>query len=153
MCVQHAPASPLHPRHRLLGLQQDNTLLRNYIADSNLDAPKSQPKCSVCSKPASSASQPASPPDSTLLLTLNKQLQQQLQQAQLQLQQQQKKAKDQLEQHQLQAQVGRAVGDSGGEHTLRNAWVLLSSTTNAALPHLHLKQRRSAALTASLNRG
>jgi len=92
--------------HRLLSVQQDNTLLRNLIADNNLDAPKTQPRCSECAKTITANQPPQAPgPDSALLLTLNKQLQQQLQQAQLQLQQQQKKAKEQLEQEQLQAQV------------------------------------------------
>ena len=92
---------------RILNLQQDNTLLRNFIAESNIDSPKSQPKCSVCAKSAASTEQeaPTAGADSTLLLTLNKQLQQQLQQAQLQLQQQQRKSKDMLEQQHMQAKV------------------------------------------------
>ena len=81
--------------HRLLSVQQDNTLLRNLIADNNLDAPKTQPRCSECAKTITANQPPQAPgPDSALLLTLNKQLQQQ-----------QKKAKEQLEQEQLQAQV------------------------------------------------
>lgn len=88
-------------------MQQDNTLLRNFIADGNLDSPKVQPRCSECAKSLKASQPPANQgPDSTLLLTLNKQLQQQLQQAQLQLQQQQKKSKEQLEQQQIQTKVG-----------------------------------------------
>lgn len=76
--------------HRLLGLQQDNTLLRNAMENE-----ASKFRCSECAK--QDTGQSSQKQDSPLLMTLNKSLQTQLQQAQQQLLQQQKKAKDQVD--------------------------------------------------------